>query len=286
MPEPMIRRPGDDAAIANPVGGQITFKVRGEQTDGRLVVLETIAAPGDGPPLHTHAGEDEGLLVVQGEVRFRLREEIEMAPVGSFVYVPRGTPHTWQNIGDRPARMLVLFTPAGMERFFDAFAADIARGPPGEPTGIGRLCGGPPVWRSDPRRGRRSRSASPEQPGYTNRLTNSSALSAHVAPAAVDRQRVTAALDLDDFGHGRRCGCSRLNDALATGVRNRVVLLARHDQHRAAFGVLGVDLVLGPRVQVRASRPGTGPCRGLQPSTSRRALLASSSSRHVREPVA
>ena len=45
MPEPMIRHPGDEAGIVFPVGGEITFKVRGEHTGGRLTALETIAAP-------------------------------------------------------------------------------------------------------------------------------------------------------------------------------------------------------------------------------------------------
>jgi quercetin dioxygenase-like cupin family protein len=123
MPEPIHRRPGDDVAIANPVGGEITFMVRGEHTGGRLTALETIAAPGEGPLLHTHAGEDEGLLIVDGRFRFRLGDRLEQASIGSFVYVPRGVPHTWQNIGVGPGRMFVIFTPSGMERFFDAFAA-------------------------------------------------------------------------------------------------------------------------------------------------------------------
>jgi quercetin dioxygenase-like cupin family protein len=154
MSEPTIRRPGDDTPIANPVGGEITFKVRGEHTGGRLTVLETIAAPGDGPPLHTHAAEDEGLLVLDGTVRFRLGEALETAPPGSFVYIPRGTPHAWQNIGDRPARMFVLFTPAGMERFFDGFAALDAAGPEafarvGAEAGMDVV--GPPLAQSHPR---------------------------------------------------------------------------------------------------------------------------------------
>jgi hypothetical protein len=38
------------------------------------------------------------------------------------VFVPRGTPHCFTNAGSEPARILVLFTPSGMERFFDRFA--------------------------------------------------------------------------------------------------------------------------------------------------------------------
>ncbi|HSJ73669.1 MAG TPA: hypothetical protein VK904_05080 [Miltoncostaeaceae bacterium] len=37
--------------------------------------------------------------------------------------MPRGTPHCFQKAAAAPARILVLFTPAGMEPFFDRFAA-------------------------------------------------------------------------------------------------------------------------------------------------------------------
>jgi hypothetical protein len=32
-------------------------------------------------------------------------------------------PHAFHNAGEEPARILVMFTPSGMERFFDRFAA-------------------------------------------------------------------------------------------------------------------------------------------------------------------
>ena len=154
MPEPILRRPGDVAPIRNPVGGEIVFAVRGDETNGSVTALETIAAPGEGPPFHTHAHEDECLVVLEGTVRFRLREDLQDAPAGSFVYVPRGVPHTWENAGPTPARMLVLFTPSGMERFFDRFSALGGAGPEAfaEATdGTGMEVVGPPLAQSHPR---------------------------------------------------------------------------------------------------------------------------------------
>ena len=153
MPQPIMRRPGDVAAIRNPVGGDIVFAVRGEETNGSLTALETIAAPGEGPPLHTHAHEDECLVVLEGTVRFRLEDDVELAPAGSFVYVPRGVPHTWQNAGSTPARMLVLFTPSGMERFFDRFSTLEGPGPAAfaeAAVGTGMEVVGPPLAQSHP----------------------------------------------------------------------------------------------------------------------------------------
>jgi quercetin dioxygenase-like cupin family protein len=122
-PTPFVVDPAAGMTVAGPVGGPLTFKARGEQTGGALTVFENLIAPGQGPPLHTHANEDEAWYVLSGELRFRLQDELHDARAGSFVFVPRETPHCFQNIGTTLARLLVMFTPAGMERFFDEFAA-------------------------------------------------------------------------------------------------------------------------------------------------------------------
>jgi uncharacterized RmlC-like cupin family protein len=88
-----------------------------------VTVFENVIAPGDGPPFHTQAGEDEAWYVLEGELRFRLGDDVANAPAGSLVFVPRGTPHCFRNVAPRAARIIVMFTPSGMERFLDRFAA-------------------------------------------------------------------------------------------------------------------------------------------------------------------
>jgi len=51
--------PGEGATVKNPTGGSLTFKVRGEETDGSLTVFESTVAGGEGPPLHVHPHLDE-----------------------------------------------------------------------------------------------------------------------------------------------------------------------------------------------------------------------------------
>ena len=123
MITPYSVAPGEGNTIEGPAGGPLTFKARGEQTGGTLTAFENTIAPLDGPPLHTHANEDEAFYILEGHLRYLLDGELHDAPAGSFIFIPRGTPHCFQNIGDRPARILVLFTPSGMEHFFDRFAA-------------------------------------------------------------------------------------------------------------------------------------------------------------------
>lgn len=120
---PVHLEPGEGVVVQNPVGGPITFKVRGEQTGGTLTVFESEVAPNEGPPLHVHANEDESWYVLDGDLRFRIGDEVRPSPPGSFIFVPRGIAHCFQNVGDRPAQVLVIFTPSGMERFFERFAA-------------------------------------------------------------------------------------------------------------------------------------------------------------------
>ena len=118
----VVVAPGDGTTIEGPVGGPLTFKVRGDQTGDALTAFENVIPPGEGPPMHVHAHEDESWYVLEGELRFSLDGELAAGSAGTFVFVRRGTPHCFQNVGDAPARILVLFTPSGMERFFERFA--------------------------------------------------------------------------------------------------------------------------------------------------------------------
>jgi quercetin dioxygenase-like cupin family protein len=121
---PIAIGPGEGQTVENPAGGDLTFKARGEETAGALTLFDTTAAPGEGPPVHLHTDADEFVYVLDGELRFELGDEVHHAPAGSFLFIPRGVEHVWQNSGDRQARFLAGFTPAspGMERFFERAA--------------------------------------------------------------------------------------------------------------------------------------------------------------------
>jgi quercetin dioxygenase-like cupin family protein len=150
---PVMVSPGEGSTIEGPVGGPMTYKLRPEQSGGRQTAFEMRIASGDGPPLHTHANEDETFYVIEGELRFKLGDEISPATAGSFVFVPRETPHCFQNLGEGMARILAVFTPSGMEGFFDRFA-ELAEPDPEAFAELGRTVGmdiiGPPLAESDP----------------------------------------------------------------------------------------------------------------------------------------
>jgi quercetin dioxygenase-like cupin family protein len=89
-----------------------------EQTRGALGLFRQTIAPKSGPPAHTHGAEDEFFYVVSGQFNFKLGERIVSAPPGSIVFVPRGTVHTFENIGTEPGVLLVGVTPGGFEKMF------------------------------------------------------------------------------------------------------------------------------------------------------------------------
>jgi quercetin dioxygenase-like cupin family protein len=114
---------GGGERIENPLGGEIVIKARAAQTGGSLTVFEAVNPPGQGPPYHVHETLDEVIYVLDGALRVRLADRVEEAPTGAFVFIPRGTPHTWEGRGDEVVRFLVVIAPAGLESFFDSTAA-------------------------------------------------------------------------------------------------------------------------------------------------------------------
>jgi mannose-6-phosphate isomerase-like protein (cupin superfamily) len=110
--------------------------LRSDETDGEVSVIELNPSPDrPGPKLHHH-GFDEAFYVMEGELTFRLRDELFTRGPGEIAFAPRGVPHTYANLSGQPARALLVCTPAGFERYFDKIAARIAGvEPPPEASG-------------------------------------------------------------------------------------------------------------------------------------------------------
>ena len=100
-------------------GDLYTFLVTGEESGGAYFAMEALVPTGGGPPPHIHRNEDETFYVLEGEVTFRLGDDSVVAGAGDFVNVPRDTVHCFRNDGSEPARIVLTFTPAGIEKFFE-----------------------------------------------------------------------------------------------------------------------------------------------------------------------
>jgi quercetin dioxygenase-like cupin family protein len=114
-------------------GDLYTFLVTGAESGGSYFSMEALVPPGGGPPPHTHRDEDETFYIVEGECTFRLGDDTVVAGAGDFVNVPRGTVHCFRNDGADPVRMILTFTPSGIEKFFEEtleLALDPTQPPP------------------------------------------------------------------------------------------------------------------------------------------------------------
>ena len=100
--------------IAMPATSQWTVLVAGEQTEGRFAVVETRERQGAEPPRHMHSREDEFIYVLEGRVTFDRDGERIDGPSGTWLFLPRGSEHTF-SVESAEARLLVMLAPAGLE---------------------------------------------------------------------------------------------------------------------------------------------------------------------------
>src|SRR5262245_38416157 len=106
-------------AVVTPGDGPEFVRVGPAEMDGAYVVEIMAVPPGEpGPPLHLHPNTDEAFFVAQGEATFLLGDHELSLTTGGFVFVPRGTPHTVWNSGDRLARGLLIISPGEAEHEF------------------------------------------------------------------------------------------------------------------------------------------------------------------------
>ena len=113
--------PGEASRYSGQQGreGDLTELVAtADETGGVLGIFRQTIAPKSGPPTHQHRMEAEFCYVVSGQFNFKLGERIANAPAGAFVFIPRITPHTYQNIGTEPGVLLFGVTPCGFEKMF------------------------------------------------------------------------------------------------------------------------------------------------------------------------
>jgi len=95
------------------------FKADGPETDDRYCISEWWVdphQPGSGP--HLHEANEEIFYVIEGTMTFRVGEDWIDAPRGSFLRIPAGVVHDFENRTDSPAGIVNIYTPGGFEAEF------------------------------------------------------------------------------------------------------------------------------------------------------------------------
>lgn len=91
-----------------------------DTTGGAFGLVEQVIPPGyPGPALHVHPTFEETFYIVEGRLALRAADEAYEAGSGTVALIPRETPHTFANPSSERARILVLVTPGGFERYFE-----------------------------------------------------------------------------------------------------------------------------------------------------------------------
>jgi D-alanyl-D-alanine carboxypeptidase len=113
-----FHQPADTGPAYWGPGDRYTFLVTGAQSNGAYFIMEGII-PSGGGPLHIHRREEECFYLLEGTLEITLGEKTFNATTGGFIQIPRGIVHKFHNVGSTTARMLLLFSPGGMDKYFE-----------------------------------------------------------------------------------------------------------------------------------------------------------------------
>jgi quercetin dioxygenase-like cupin family protein len=133
--KPLILGPGEGRRY--PMGriGAV-FKADGAETASRYAISEWWLEPHtQGPGAHSHP-EDDVFYVIEGTMSFLVDGGWTDASAGSFVLVPGGSTHDFENRSARRAGMLNLSIPGDFESHMPGIAQWFAEHPPGH-AGVG-----------------------------------------------------------------------------------------------------------------------------------------------------
>lgn len=117
----LVIGPGEGSSV-DLAGLGVQFKVWSQSTGSGLSIVEHPMEPGRLVPPHVHHREDELSYVLEGTFGVRVGSDVATVGPGSYVYKPRGVPHTFWNAGSTHARMIEIIWPGGFERFFERLA--------------------------------------------------------------------------------------------------------------------------------------------------------------------
>ena len=128
--QPIVLAPGGGRTY--PMGriGAV-FKADGAETGDSCCISEWWLEPHTrGPGAHAHP-EDDMFYVIEGTMSILIGDRWVDAERGSFVLIPGGTTHDFENRGETRAGVLNIWIPGGFEQMMPAIADWFAANPPG-----------------------------------------------------------------------------------------------------------------------------------------------------------
>jgi mannose-6-phosphate isomerase-like protein (cupin superfamily) len=137
-----VARNRDEGDALWMLGGLYEVKVSSDESGGAVSVMEFTIPPQTaiGPPPHVHDCA-EVVYVLDGRARFHTEGETHEAGPGTLLHFPAGTEETFEPVGDEPLRLLIVYSPGGMDEFFREAGEPATRGeaPPQAEPDLERL---------------------------------------------------------------------------------------------------------------------------------------------------
>jgi quercetin dioxygenase-like cupin family protein len=96
-------------------GTLATIRVAGESVGDRFALIEFLFPRHASPPRHTHP-QDESYVVLDGELTVEIAGRRLRLSTGDVAVASMRVPHTFR-VDSETARVMVISTPAGLERF-------------------------------------------------------------------------------------------------------------------------------------------------------------------------
>jgi quercetin dioxygenase-like cupin family protein len=99
-----------DLDVVNPGPGEYVHVMEGQRHGyENLTIGITYTAPGGAPPMHTHKGEEAHVLLKGQKVLYALGDKIFVKEGPYIINIPAGVPHSFQNLDDEVAELVVIF---------------------------------------------------------------------------------------------------------------------------------------------------------------------------------
>ena len=122
----LVEPSGGRVVMEGPLG--VVTKVPGTATNRVMSIVEHPVAGRLLVPPHVHEDHDEWSYILEGRIGARVGDDEFIGEAGSYILKPRRIPHVFWNPDDRPARILEIITPSGLEEMFEKFGNLGARG--------------------------------------------------------------------------------------------------------------------------------------------------------------
>lgn len=99
-----------DLEVINPGPGEYVHVMEGQRHGyDNLTIGITYTAPGGAPPMHTHKGEEAHVLLKEQKVLYALGDKLFVKRGPYIINIPPGVPHSFQNLDDEVAELVVIF---------------------------------------------------------------------------------------------------------------------------------------------------------------------------------